>query len=460
MGLPPCWLTNRICSFTVIVTGRMPIGYDLFYPREEAGMNKTKMHNTAEMLLLILCLGAVVAVVLWLFIRIVSLGSMLVWETIPEKTNLSWIVIPLCAAGGCVTGVIHKKFGDYPEELPVVLGKVKRDKHYDYHPMLVMLVCALLPLIFGSSVGPEAGLTGIIAGLCYWIGDNVTFARHHAALCSEIGEAVTLGQLFHSPLFGILAVEEEPMEEGKPPAMPKLLKLVFYGLSIVAAFLVLALLNKLFHTSAAGFPSFSEVSIHPSDYALVLLYIPVGIALYLIFEKAEKYMGFAANFVPVILRETLCGVVIGLMGLIVPMVIFSGEEEMAELMDTFGSYTPFLLICVSLLKIVMTAFCLKFGMKGGHFFPLIFACCCMGFGLAMLFFPDAGSHVVFAAGVVTSATLGAQLKKPLAVSVLMLLCFPARLLFWIFLAAALGGKLAEFLKKVLHSEKNSDTQKT
>ncbi|MBQ3381599.1 MAG: hypothetical protein IJG58_07545, partial [Oscillospiraceae bacterium] len=51
----------------------------------------------------------------------------------------------------------------------------------------------------------------------------------------------------------------------------------------------------------------------------------------------------------------------------------------------------------------------------------------------------------FAAGVVTSATLGAQLKKPLAVSVLMLLCFPARLLFWIFLAAATGGRLAQLI---------------
>ena len=71
----------------------------------------------------------------------------------------------------------------------------------------------------------------------------------------------------------------------------------------------------------------------------------------------------------------------------------------------------------------------------------------MGFGLAMLFFPDPGTHVVFAAGVVTAATPGAQLKKPLAVSVLMLLCFPARLLFWIFVAAAVSGRITQLLEK-------------
>ena len=39
------------------------------------------------------------------------------------------------------------------------------------------------------------------------------------------------------------------------------------------------------------------------------------------------------------------------------------------------------------------------------------------------------------------AALGAQIRKPLAVTMLMLLCFPARLLLWMFLAAVLGGRL-------------------
>ena len=150
-----------------------------------------------------------------------------------------------------------------------------------------------------------------------------------------------------------------------------------------------------------------------------------------------------AGRVPVVWRETACGAVIGLTGLLVPMVLFSGEEQMAELMESFGGYTPWFLIGISLLKLVVTAFCLRFGMKGGHFFPLIFACVCMGFGLAMLVFPDPESHIAFAAAVVTAATLGAQMKKPLAVSVLMLLCFPPRLMFWIFPAAAIGGRLGQ-----------------
>ena len=408
-------------------------------------MDKTTLKNSGRVALLSVCLGAAVGVILWVFLQAVSLGTTLVWTFLPAHLGGRWITVPLCVLGGVLTGLAHRRWGDYPESLHTVMGKVKREKHYDYGPMPAILICALLPLIFGSSVGPEAGLTGIIAGLCYWIGDNVKYARENAALYSEIGEAVTLGQIFHVPLFGILAVEEEPDESGNPATLPKLGKLVLYALAAAASILAVAGLNALFHTSIEGFPSFSEVMISGIDWLLVLLYIPIGLLLYYGFTAAEFLTERAAYRWPAVLREGICGLLIGLVGLVLPVVLFSGEEQMGELMVSFGRYTPWVLIGICLVKIVMTAFCLNFGMKGGHFFPLIFACVCMGFALAMLIFKSPADHVVFAAGVVTSATLGAQLKKPLAVSALMLLCFPARLLFWIFLAAAAGGKLAQLI---------------
>ena len=72
-------------------------------------------------------------------------------------------------------------------ELETVMGKVKKEKHYDYSHMLVMIIAALLPLLIGSSVGPEAGLTGIIVGLCYWAGENLKFAKQHTREYSQIG---------------------------------------------------------------------------------------------------------------------------------------------------------------------------------------------------------------------------------------------------------------------------------
>ncbi len=49
--------------------------------------------------------------------------------------------------------------------------------------------------------------------------------------------------------------------------------------------------------------------------------------------------------------------------------------------------------------------------------------------------------MAFGAATVTAALLGGIMKKPLAVTVLLFLCFPVKLFLWIFLSAAAGSML-------------------
>ena len=86
--------------------------------------------------------------------------------------------------------------------------------------------------------------------------------------------------------------------------------------------------------------------------------------------------------------------------------------------------------------------------KRRTFFPGYFAGVCLGYGLAMLFFGQQGdSHVVFAAAIVTSTLLGGIMKKPLAVTMLLFLCFPVKIFIWIFIAAAVGSKCVKKMGK-------------
>lgn len=95
----------------------------------------------------------------------------------------------------------------------------------------------------------------------------------------------------------------------------------------------------------------------------------------------------------------------------------------------------------ALVWILLTNLCIQFGLKGGHFFPVIFAGVCMGYGVAMLTCGPDGGHVVFGAAIVTASLLGGIMKKPLAVTMLLFLCFPVKMFIWIFIAAAAGSKL-------------------
>ncbi len=400
--------------------------------------------NRIRFLIFTALLGAFAGAVIWCFLKAVSICTGLIWNRLPSVTGISWSPLVVCIAGGLIVGLLHRCFGDYPDELQDVMGKIKKDRYYDYHPMGIMLVCAFFPLVCGASVGPEAGLTGIIAALCYWVGDNVTFAKNNTDMFSEIGEAVTLGQLFHSPLFGIMAVEESEggTDENPVKGLSKGNKLLLYGISTVSGLFTAFILNELFGAAMGGFPAFSDVPAGKDDYLTSLIYIPAGILLYEIFELSEKCLKGLSGRIPVIVKETLCATITGVIGIVLPMAAFSGEEEMGELMVSFVSYSPLFLAGICIIKILLTVFCINFGMKGGHFFPLIFACTSMGMALSSLCFSgDPLSHAAFAAATVTAVVLGAQLKKPFTVSLLLLLCFPVKILFWIFLCAVLGSRI-------------------
>lgn len=410
---------------------------------EEEQMNTSVKNNTN---LGVLCglLGGFAGIVIWIFLKLMSEGMWLIWEWIPDKINIPFYTVAVCTIGAVGIGLFRKKYGDYPEELNVVLGKVRNEKQYEYKKMFTMLLAALFPLLIGSSVGPEAGLTGIIVGLCYWVGDNIKSAHKDAKKYSEIGMAVTLGVLFHSPLFGIFAVEEQD-DEDEIPQLTKTFKIFLYGISIAAATACYMLLSRLFGKGMEGFPSFEWTNdLEIKDYFMMSVYILAGCILAVFYEVTHKGCHKVAEKIPPILREAIAGLCLGLTGSVVPMILFSGEEQMGELMTEYVQYLPWMLIGVAFLKILITNICIQLGLKGGHFFPVIFAGVCLGYALAMLAFADSAAHVVFAAAIVTAALLGGTMRKPMAVTMLLFICFPVKIVIWIFVAALFGNKIVSF----------------
>lgn len=388
-----------------------------------------------------LVIGASAGLVLWLFLEAVLLGTELVWEWIPARVEVPVYTIIICTVGGLIIGLFRKKFGNYPEELEEVLGILKRDKRYEYRNMLVLLIAAALPLILGSSVGPEAGMTGVIVGLCCWASENMKAAKEDTQVYSQVGMAVTLGVLFHSPLFGIFAVEEEKEEEGQTAKpLPVVSKLLLYGLALGAGTGIYLLLTELFGAPMEGFPAFSAAELTAADYPMMLVYILAGILLAGFYEITLKGSVKIGGKLRPVVSEVIGGLCLGIAGFFVPALMFSGEEQMGALMTDYGNYLPWMLVAVAFLKVLMTNVCIHLGLKGGHFFPVIFAGVCLGYGIAIPVF-GGGGHEVLAAAVVTASLLGCIMRKPLAVTMLLFLCFPVRLFVWIFLAAVVGSKV-------------------
>lgn len=408
-------------------------------------MNKS-IRNSLYLILFCGIIGGVAGGVIWAFLRVMSLGIEFLWEWVPSQVSIPFYTVLVCTIGGALIGCFRWKFGNYPEELDTVMAKVKTEKTYDYSNMPVLLLSALFPLLLGSSIGPEAGLTGVIVGLCYWAGDNLSFARQNAKEYSQVGAAVTLGVLFRSPLFGVFAVEEENRDK-EIIKLPGTMRLFLYGLAVAAGMGCYMLLSELLGAGLSGMPSFPEMQPEAFDYLMLVVYILLGCILAKFYFVTHRVAQGAAGKLPGIVKETVGGLCLGIMGMTAPILMFSGEEAMGELIADYESYLPLALLAIAFLKVLLTNICIQMGLKGGHFFPIIFAGVCLGYATAMLVFGNAAGHSIFAAATVTAALLGAIMKKPLAVTVLLFLCFPVRLFLWIFLAAAAGNFLVSSIEK-------------
>ena len=177
--------------------------------------------NRALFLACVVATGALAGAFVWAFFFLMDAGLGFLWDD-GRLALAGWLeqVAPalargpfgvalfpflVCVTGGLVIGLYEKKVGVATESLNAVMAKVKRSGRYEYDNLGKLSIAALLPLLFGGSVGPEAGLTGVIAGLCTWVGDRLRRFGGDFRAMTMLGCQAALTALFTAPLYGFPA---------------------------------------------------------------------------------------------------------------------------------------------------------------------------------------------------------------------------------------------------------------
>lgn len=379
-----------------------------------------ELKNNILLVLYTVMIGIIAGLIIWCFIRGMNFGIQLLWDYIPNLINFKYYTIVVCAIGGVLIGLWKNKYGDSPEELNEVIKAVKKDNRYSYNNFFPSIISSILPLIFGASIGPEAGLTGIIAGLFTWIGDKLKIFNDELEELAQIGITATLGTIFASPMFGFV----EPLEN-EESALPKTSKNILYFVAILSSFGIFLFLNHLTHNHS-GLHSIGTATLNNLNYPGIIVLIILGILLsyiYFITNKLSKilFKKIENNFIP---KGAIGGLILGIIGTLLPLTMFSGEKQIYLLLDSGVEIGLMILILTSIVKIVLTNICIETGLKGGHFFPLIFSGTAMGYALGIILNMDP----VISMSIVTTSFMASILKKPLAVVLLLMIIFPMNLI--------------------------------
>lgn len=368
-----------------------------------------------KLLFLAALLGLISAVITFIFMALVNVGTSAVWETAAEATGLSTQVFTLlvCTIGGLLVGVLVKIFGDHSGLFAVMMAEFGRTGRFNYRHAPGTVLMALVSLVSGASLGPEAPVADACGSVGTWLSDRLKLDERGTRALGFSGLSGMLGAFFTSPFGGALLGLESARGGISYPwtLFPSLV-------ASAVATTVFVLLSGQYFGNLYSFPEYQP---RVTD---LLLAVPLGLAGALvgaIFILAVRWLSklVAPLSNRVILRGLIGGLVLGLVGALLPLVLFSGEEQTTILIQDAATIGAIPLIGMAVVKLLLTALLLVTGWKGGYIFPTMFAGVALGMATNLVF-PSIPVPVAVAAtmGGAMVATMKAPIFSALFVTLL------------------------------------------
>jgi H+/Cl- antiporter ClcA len=363
-----------------------------------------------KLMAFVIIMGLISALITFTFMALVHQGTILLWQEAAQALGIDprLFTILICTAGGLLVGLLVKLFGDHSgifAELMLEFGKTGR---FNYHHAPGIVITAFVSLISGASLGPEAPLADACGGLGTWASDRLKLDEQETRTMGYSGVSGMLAAFITNPFGGALLGLESA--QGGTSGLQTYFWVLFPSLLASAmSTVVFVLLSGTFFETLYHFPSYTPRLVDMFYAApLGLLGGIIGLLFMLFLRRLQRlFQGMGGHLV---LRGLLGGLGMGIIGALLPLTLFSGEEQTAELITHAAEIGVVMLIVLGLVKLFATSLLLATGWKGGYIFPIMFASAALGLALNLLF-PNVPIAVCVAATM--AGALVAALRAPL-----------------------------------------------
>ena len=380
------------------------------------------------LLLVSALIGIPVAIIAWAFLGIVHVLENAVWESLPDALGMSeptwWYGVIVLTIAGLLVGLTIQL-------LPGTGGHIPAHGLGGGMPMPAempgIVVAALLSLVLGAVVGPEAPLVAIGAGAVVVVLRRTKVGGQPQAvqLLAVAGSAAAVSTIFGNPLIAAVLMLEVVGFAGTQVLLvllPAVMAagvgaLVFTGLGTWTGF----------DAPSLTIPGLSAASLDAGD----LLWVVPAAVIVALLAQATRRIGL--NVARAAERRTVpltvaVGLVVGLSaaayslitGRPINDVLFSGETALESLVANPQSWVTSTLLLLVLFKSI--AYAVSAGaFRGGPTFPALFLGAALGIVLGGL--PGFGTTAGIAVGMAAGTT--AVLRLPITSIVLVTLLLGA-----------------------------------
>jgi len=328
-----------------------------------------------------------------------------------EQLSLTMrILLPII--GGLVIGGILQWAKSIPLGVTHVMERLAyHQANLPLRNFLVQFVTAVFAIVSGHSVGREGpavhlgATSGSLLGQQFRLPDNVT---RTLVAC---GIAAAIGASFNTPLAGVIFAMEVVLME---------YTIASFAPIILAAVSATALTRLVYGDSPAFIvPPLELGSVAELPY-MVLLGVVVGVAAAL-FIRSIRYFSESLTDYPIWQRTTLAGILVALIAIPFPEVMGIGYDTVNSAL--VGELGIWLLLGISLAKIIATTGVLGLGIPGGLIGPTLVVGATLGAAIGAIvgtLAPELASSPTLYALIGMGAMMGATLYAPLAALIAML----------------------------------------
>lgn len=360
--------------------------------------------------------SSVIALVSYGFIMSEKVISHFLWASLPHQFHFGTVYsILILLLLTCLVILLKNKWGNLPKTSHDLLHELGHEGTVAYQNTWRNLVLALVILVSGAGVGPEAPLLGAVIAYSIWQADKLRYLEANWEKLRRQGIGKWINYLFH-PRSYLLPYPSSQKQTGKG------LRNLLIANGLFVFWLMMRLTDQPSFVTKLGETTWSLTDL--------LFFLPLCLYGYAIgkgYSWLKPFIRASLDRLNLSLsiKISLGALSIFLVTMLAPNLLFSGQHSLHTIVEV-GMETPILtLILLSFAKLIFLDFCLWTGWTGGDIFPITFAAFLHGFAVAQLF-PQADS--LFVVLVVSLSMAIALLEKEWLAGIFISLFFPLQLL--------------------------------
>jgi H+/Cl- antiporter ClcA len=300
-----------------------------------------------------------------IFMGVIGAGGKWYVDSNPNWLGGHWWWVAVTIGAGAVVAVL-RRLTRLPDQTPGLINDLQSG-HVEPGLIPGIVAVSAASLIGGASLGPEKALGTIGGGAGSWIAGQQPLDSDSSQVTVLSGFAGAYGGLFSSPVIVVMFLMEVARPGGQRFAKALVGTIVSSAVSFGIYFAIAgSVFLDAYQLPPYSFHDWQLAAAVPLGLFATVVVILLGAAVQVVTRLFDHLK------VPSMVKPLIGGAVFGVVGVLLPLTLFTGSSQLKTVLHDAGTFGVGFLAVVIIAKMLTFALSGASGFVGGPIFPALF----------------------------------------------------------------------------------------